>query len=121
MKRGKKSANERAARNRCIPVVYARSRGICERCGRREGESYHHRVNRSQGGWWTVDNIVHLCGDGVRGCHGWVTEHPSAAADEGFHVKRWEDPASVPILLHGAQRVLLRNDGTYHYMEEIEE
>jgi hypothetical protein len=44
--------------------------------------------------------VVYLCGDGTRGCHGWVTEHPKLASEEGFHVKPWQLPGDVPILLH---------------------
>lgn len=80
-------------------LVFLRSGGLCERCGR-QGHTYHHRKNRSAGGGWDCANIVFLCGDGTRGCHGWVTTHPALAAEEGFHVKPWEDPAAIPILLH---------------------
>lgn len=84
---------------RCRALVYERSTGLCERCGRK-GHTYHHRKNRSAGGKWDCANIVFLCGDGVRGCHGWVTTHPKLAAEEGFHVPRWENPSNIPILLH---------------------
>lgn len=84
---------------RCRDLVYERSGGLCERCGK-QGNTYHHRKNRSAGGEWDCANIVFLCGDGTRGCHGWVTTHPLEASIEGFHVKPWQHPEDLPILLH---------------------
>lgn len=39
----------------------------CERCGRWCGEDghAHHRIPRSRGGEWTVENIQYICAD----CH----------------------------------------------------
>lgn len=85
---------------KCRQLVRARADGLCERCGR-QGHTFHHRKNRSAGGGWDCANIVFLCGDGVRGCHGWVTSHPLEASLEGFHVKPWQEPVDIPILLHG--------------------
>ena len=57
-----------------------------------------------------------LCGDGVRGCHGWVTANPKAASEEGWHVKPWQEAADVPVFYRQSSWVLLRPDGTYtHY------
>lgn len=84
---------------KCRQLVAIRSQGLCERCGRR-GDTFHHRKNRSAGGGWSLTNIVHLCGDGTRGCHGWVTTHPKLAGEEGFHIPSWVAPEQVPILLH---------------------
>lgn len=96
-------------------LVAERSGGLCERCGRR-GESVHHRVNRSQGGPWSGSNCVHLCGDGTRGCHGWVGANPLAAAHDGFHVLPKTDPAAVPLRsIHGL--VLLADDGSVEAVE----
>lgn len=39
----------------------------------------HHLIPRSLGGLWTESNIVPLCGDGTRGCHGDIERrHPDA-------------------------------------------
>lgn len=84
---------------RCRELVLQRADGLCERCGR-QGHTFHHRKNRSGGGGWNCANIVYLCGDGTRGCHGWVTVNPAEASKEGFHIKPWEDEREVPILLH---------------------
>lgn len=44
------------------------------------------------------------------GCHGWVTEHPALAGDEGTHVPSWLDPAEVPVTTLG-RTVWLADDG----------
>lgn len=52
------------------------------------GESVHHRRKRSQGGTWAVSNLLHVCGDGTRGCHGYIEANPVAAKRRGqwlFH------------------------------------
>lgn len=79
-------------------IVRDRANGLCERCGK-AGTTIHHRKKRSQGGPWTPENCVALCGDGTRGCHGWVEHNPTAAHAEGFHVRPWEDE-NVRQILH---------------------
>lgn len=81
-------------------AMFERSGGTCERCGQR-GESIHHRKLRSRGGKHDGDNCVVLCGDGVRGCHGWCHANPKEATETGWMVSSWDDPATVrPIPLH---------------------
>lgn len=78
---------------------------MCERCGA-QAHSVHHRRKRSQGGRWTPSNCVHVCGDGVRGCHGWFEHNPNKARDEGFHVRSFEDEREVPVLIFGKLSLL---------------
>jgi len=80
-------------------IVEDRSRGRCEVripgvcLGR--AESMHHRQREGVGP--SLDfNLIHTCGDGCRGCHGWITEHPDDAWEKGWIVKTWEDPAVIP-------------------------
>lgn len=94
----------------CREIVRIRSGGVCEVCGKHRAESMHHRKNRSQGGKWTPGNILHTCGDGTRGCHGWITEHPALAHSSGHAVKSFEDPLDVPAVLHHGL-VLLDDNG----------
>jgi hypothetical protein len=64
--------------NRCRDIVAQRSGGICEVV--REGvclgraSSMHHR--RKHGRVWTPSNVIHVCGDGTTGCHGWIPQRP---------------------------------------------
>jgi hypothetical protein len=95
-------------------IVNARSDGLCERCGN-PGHSIHHRKNRSQGGPWTPQNCVRLCGigGGDPRCHGWVGDNRYAAEAEGYVVLRDHDPALISIThwLYGP--VLLDATGGY--------
>lgn len=56
-----------------------------------------------------------LCGDGVRLCHGWVTQNPAKAHKEGWHVKPWEESADIPLLYRG-RWALLTESGEVHYI-----
>ena len=80
-------------------AVYERAGGRCELgCGQLGG-SWGHRRRRSQGGTWSPVNGLLLCGDGTRGCHGWLTAHPAEAAAGGWEVPSWLDPEAVPVWL----------------------
>jgi hypothetical protein len=57
----------------------------CVRCGRL-AESVDHRLPRSRGGGHDLHNLQAMCGDGVRGCHGWKEHNPEAAQAAGFGV-----------------------------------
>lgn len=108
--------------SKCRRIVRQRSRGIldivtCERCGLALDCSLHHRLKRShlpRYRFWEPSNCVMLCGDGTRGCHGWVEFNPKDAAVEGFHVWSHEEPAQVPVKLwHTDVYVLLDDLGGY--------
>lgn len=107
--RAKTSPEEREARR----IVYARSRGFCELCGR-PAESWSHRRSAGQGGPWNAANGLHLCGDGVRGCHGWLEANPLAADAGGWRlVHRDPDPGETPVWLPGRGWVYLTLDGCH--------
>lgn len=57
----------------------------CVRCGRL-AESVDHKLPRSRGGTHDLFNLQAMCGDGVRGCHGWKEANPQAAVESGFGV-----------------------------------
>jgi hypothetical protein len=46
--------------------------GLCRICEQRAAESLHHLCPKSLRGDDLAQNLVGLCGDGVRGCHGLV-------------------------------------------------
>lgn len=54
--------------------------GVCT--GRRD--SVHHRLKRGRGHEWAPSNLLAACGDGTRGCHGYVEAHPTWAQGEGL-------------------------------------
>lgn len=76
--------------------------------------SYHHRKKRShlpKNDKWCPSNVVYVDGSGVSGCHGDIESYPAKAESIGFHVRPWEDPTSIPVLIHGTWYYLLP-DGT---------
>lgn len=91
-------------------AVYRRSKGVCEACGNWPSNSWHHRKNRSQGGAWTAVNGLHVCGDGMSGCHGWIGAHPTESYARGWLVRGSFDPAAIPVRYRG-RLVLLDDDG----------
>lgn len=95
----------------CRRIVLERSGGACERCCRGRQVTMHHRKKRGQGGPWSPENIVAVCGHGTAGCHGWIESHPNAAAAEGFHVRPWCNPAEVLVRYQLSDWVLLLPDG----------
>lgn len=48
--------------------------GLCRSCGAWP-VSLHHVVSRSLGGDDVAENLIPLCGDGTRGCHGAIENH----------------------------------------------
>ena len=75
--------------------VRARSRGVCEMCVDAPGTNFHHRLRRSQGGQDSDENLLHLCGSGTTGCHGYIHANPSWSYLHGALLKRGQDPALV--------------------------
>jgi len=102
------------------PLVWARSGGRCERCGNGLPVVWecHHRKLRSQGGDWSLSNLLALHMD----CHNagsptGVHAHPADAYRNGYLVRSAFDPAAAPLLLHGRNWVLLTPDGAYQPTE----
>lgn len=87
-------------------VVITRSDDWCEVrrpgvCLNGRGHSCHHRLDQSlDGSGWRPANLLRTCGDGSRGCHGWITENPKAAHDEGrWALESHEKPELTPVLI----------------------
>lgn len=101
----------------CRAIIYARSQGRCELCGR-PGESVHHR--NKQGRVWSPSNTLHLCGDGVLRCHGWIEAHPDMARLLGLWVPRNMDPTVYPVWMQPTgwprQFWQLDDDGMLHFV-----
>jgi hypothetical protein len=78
------------------------------------GRSMHHRKKRShlpKDQQWCPTNVVYLCGDGVRGCHGLIESRPNDAEKLGFHIRPWGDPEEIPIKRLRSEWVILLPDG----------
>ena len=96
-------------------LVRDRAGGMCECCGDRLSAIFqcHHRKLRSRGGQDSACNLVALCGL----CHRRLHSHVRFATEHGFIVSAYDDPASVPLLLHLDRSVFLAIDGTYKAAE----
>lgn len=55
--------------------VFARERNLCRCCRSRDAESLHEIKFKSLGGKVSRKNSIAVCGDGVRGCHGFCQRH----------------------------------------------
>lgn len=95
---------ERTARK----IVRARSGGVCELCQKQRATDVHHRKNRSQGGLWEPQNLLHLCHDE----HMRITTSPALSYERGWSVRSGHDPATQPVWLAGHGWSLLRADGS---------
>jgi hypothetical protein len=75
--------------------------------------SVHHRLPRGMGGTslptvHALPRLLLVCGDGVRGCHGWIERNRAAATARGLLVRHGvDDPAVVPVTLWSGRVVLL--------------
>lgn len=74
--------------------------GRCVGCGRHDVTTQHRRA-RGMGGTSDVTighpaNGVPLCGDGVRGCHGWTEHNPTDGALLGWRLVTGEAALETP-------------------------
>lgn len=78
-------------------IVRTRSGGKCEAVvpGVCLGlaQSMHHR--RKPGRVWQPSNLLHLCGDGTIGCHGWIEANPELAHYDGLWLFAGEAPLTT--------------------------
>jgi hypothetical protein len=82
--------------------------------------SRHHRLPRGMGGTTdpavnTLSRLLIVCGDGTKGCHGWIENLERGAAYElGYLVRRGQAPADVPVVLASGRRVMLDDLGPWY-------
>lgn len=99
-------------------AVLERDSYSCVVCGenlygpRGEAWSIHHRVRRSQGVDNQLSNLVAVCG-GARmdGCHQQIHSQITKAREDGWLLRRGEDPQAVPLAHSQRGWVRLLNDG----------
>lgn len=107
-----------AAEKRTRDLVLERDgyRCVCPCARSIVGEFYSlgHRLREGQGGKYTPVNLLTFQGTGSMGCHARIDQRrdPSDEAN-GYTVRSWQDPASVPVLIHGTQLMWLTPDGRY--------
>lgn|GEM_PF-1973501 len=81
--------------------------------------SVHHRKPQGMGGTSRVDvhelhHLLVVCGDGTRGCHGWVESERAEARRRGLLVEQAVDAAGVPVELSSGRLVLLDPVGVFY-------
>lgn len=63
-------------------AAIARAAGRCQArlvCDGAPADSVHHRLPQGRGGPHEGWNLLAVCGDGTRGCHGHIEHHPELA------------------------------------------
>jgi hypothetical protein len=92
----KKTKAFRAEMEGVRPLVEERSHGMCEirlpQVCQGRATNIHHRLPRGAGGTNSKANLLHLCGSGTTGCHGWVESHRKEAYELGLLLRRGENP-----------------------------
>lgn len=81
-------------------AIYEAGDHRCVGCGRPDITAQHRRA-RGMGGNRRPEislpsNGVPLCGDGVRGCHGWTERHPTFGALLGWRLTSGQDQLVEP-------------------------
>lgn len=87
-------------------ILYARSGGLCEICGKVPWTERHHRKRRRDGGD-RLCNLLALCGED----HRYVTEHPAEARRYGFIVSAYAEPSVMPVLYRRREWFILDDEG----------
>jgi hypothetical protein len=100
-------------------LIRLRFAGRCCRCGK-DGWTIQHRTPRALGG--TKDpainapsNLLWVCGDGTRGCHGHMESHRTESYEKGWLVRHGTSPETVAVHLWDGRRVLLDNTGNWSH------
>lgn len=88
-------------------ALRGRSGGLCELHGNHPATDAHHRQNRSQGGEWAIENLLHLCHE----VHMQITVNPAVAYERGWSVRSTHNPAEVAVWLAGRGWHYLLPDG----------
>lgn len=78
--------------------------------------SLQHRKARGAGG--SKDpaindavNLLLLDGTGTTGCHGRAEHDPVWASEMGYRVSQWQDPATVPVVVHWRSGAVMLTPG----------
>lgn len=64
----------------------------------------------------TPDWLMHLCGSGTTGCHGYIETHPDISYVKGWKMRQHQRPETSPVQTHYGI-VILERDGTFRHWE----
>ncbi|MFL5865262.1 MAG: hypothetical protein ACJ780_31595 [Solirubrobacteraceae bacterium] len=101
--------SEAAAEQRARQLVNARAGGMCEAaipnvCLGAQHSVHHRRKRRYADTRWDTSNLLALCGDGTRGCHGQIEANPTWASLQGYWLWEYEHPLAMPVLIRWANQ-----------------
>lgn len=93
-----------------VDLINERSGGVCEVCEAAPASNLHHRRARGMGGTRAQIHgpewLLHLCGTGTTGCHGYIENHPEISYSKGWKLRRTREPAISPVQLGGRWYIL---------------
>lgn len=97
-----------ASRDQWTEIV-AEKVGPCRGCGKEygPGDSFHHLVPKSLRGDDVASNIIVLCGDGTRGCHGALENHTGAWEEIAHAVRHSLTPLELQYVIAKKSRAFL--------------
>jgi 5-methylcytosine-specific restriction endonuclease McrA len=106
-------------------LVLARDNWQCVSCGKPAGGnawwSIQHRVARGVGGGNSLQNLIVLCGSATSaGCHRDAENRTAESHARGYWLRSDENPALVPVLLHGRVLAWLDDSGGYSFQPPAE-
>lgn len=95
-------------------AIYEAGGQRCIGCGRTDITAQHRRA-RGMGGTSDVSkghpaNGVPLCGDGVRGCHGWAERHPREAELLGWRLAPGTPALGAPFYTRHGWRAWVQDE-----------
>ncbi len=114
----------RAVQDAARRIVRQRDGHRCQMCGASVlniPSSVHHRRRRGMGGSALLErasNLVRLCGDGVRGCHGFVESNRTHAGEIGWLLGFLDNPESTPLLCFDGWHLLDDSGNRVPYIGE---
>lgn len=93
-------------------LIHERAQGFCEVCGFDGIDHIHHRRARGMGSTRRPETNRAANGLAVSAsCHTMLESCRALSLFHGWLVRQADHPADVPVLLHGSQWALLRDDG----------
>lgn len=117
--------SEAVAEEKARHIVRTRANGRCEAaipnvCFGTHDTTHHRRKRRYADTRWVASNLIAVCGDGTRGCHGYIEAHPAWAMDEGLWLRENDDPREVSVHMrwgqaHAKSWWVLDDEGLLHW------
>jgi len=117
--------SEAVAEEKARNIVRLRADGRCEAaipnvCFGTHDTTHHRRKRRYADTRWVASNLLAVCGDGTRGCHGYIEANPAWAQSQGLWLLEHEDPRQTSAHMRWAYTrswYFLDDEGMLHWDE----